>query len=127
MPDPIVYIDRSEISEGRLEQVKTAVKALAEFVEANEPQLVSYAVYVDDDGTHMTVVHVHVDSGSLEFHMNVAGPLFAPFAQLVRLLSIDVYGQPSDAVVEQLHQKARMLGNATVQVHPFHAGFLRPS
>lgn len=125
MPDPIVYIDRSEVREGRLEEVKTAVKELAGFVEANEPEILSHAVFVDEDGGHMNVIHVHRDSASLEFHMNVAGPLFAPFASLIQLLSIDVYGQPDDAVVEELHHKARILGGATVQVHPLYAGFLR--
>ena len=73
----------------------------------------------------MNVIHVHRDSVSLEYHMEVAGPLFAPFAPLIHLLSIDVYGRPADAVVEQLHHKARSLGDATVQVHPLHSGFVR--
>lgn len=118
MPDPIVYIDRSEIRDGRLEEVRMAVKELAEFVEANEPQLISYTVHVDEDGGHMNVVHVHRDSASMAFHMNVAGPLFAPFGPLIRLLSIDVYGQPGHEVIEQLQHKARILGGATVGVHP---------
>jgi quinol monooxygenase YgiN len=121
----IVYVDRSEVREGRLEDLKTATKELAQFVEANEPRLVSYEVYFDEGGTRMTVIHVHRDSESLEFHMNVAGPLFAPFAELVRLSSIDVYGRPGDAVVRQLQRKAEMLGGATVTVHGHHAGFAR--
>jgi len=32
-------------------------------------------VYLNEDGTQMTVVHVHSDSASLEFHMRVAGHL----------------------------------------------------
>jgi hypothetical protein len=104
-----------------------AAKELAEFVEANEPQLLSYAVYLDQDGMHMNVIHVHRDSASLDYHMKVAGPRFAPFAPLIRLLSIDVYGQIEDSIVEELHKKARLLGRATVRLHPVHAGFLRPS
>jgi quinol monooxygenase YgiN len=127
MTDPVVYIDRSEIREGRLEEVQTAVKELAEFVETNEPQILSYAVYLDEDGRHMNVIHVHQDSASLEYHMKVAGPRFAPFAPLIRLLSIDVYGHPPDSVVEALHNKARTLGGASVRLHPLHAGFVRLS
>ena len=55
--------------------------------------------------------------------MTVAGPLFAKFAEFIKLLTIDVYGQPSDHLVQQLRQKARMLGNGTVLVHGPHAGF----
>jgi hypothetical protein len=73
----------------------------------------------------MTVMHVHADSASLEHHMNVAGPLFPRFAPLIRLLTIDVYGEPSEPVMHRLRLKARELGGATVEVHALHAGFSR--
>jgi len=57
--------------------------------------------------------------------MKVAGPLFPKFAEFIRLLTIDVYGKPSDDLVEQMRQKAQMLGNGTVLVHELHAGFAR--
>ena len=125
MSEFILYVDRSEIREGKLEELKTAMNELVEFVKVNEPRLLAYRVHLTEDGTRMTVVHVHPDSASLEFHMEVAGAKFARFAEFVRLLSIDVYGKPSDDVVEQLRQKARMLGNGTVQVHGSHTGFAR--
>jgi hypothetical protein len=98
---------------------------LVELVEANEPRLIAYNVYLTDDSTRMTVVHVHPDSASLEFHMKVAGPAFPKFAEFIKLLTIDVYGEPSDILVEQMRQKARMLGNGTVRIHGLHAGFAR--
>ncbi len=48
----------------------------------------------------MNVIHVHRDSASLAFHMDVPDPLFAPFSPLIRLLSSAVYGQPGDEVIE---------------------------
>lgn len=125
MPELIVYVDNSEIREGRLEELKRAMKELVEFVEANEPRLIAYNAYFNEDATRMTVIHVHPDSASLEFHMKVAGSLFPKFAEFMKLLTIDVYGQPSDALVDQLRQKAQTLGNGTVQVHGLHAGFAR--
>ena len=125
MSEPIVYIDSSEIREGKLEELKTAMNGLVEFVEANEPRLIAYNVYFKEDGTRMTVFHVHPDSASLEFHMKVAGPLFPKMAEFIKLLTIDVYGKPSDDLVEQMRQKAQMLGNGTVLVHELHAGFAR--
>jgi quinol monooxygenase YgiN len=125
MPDPIVYIDSSTVREGRIEALKTAMTELADFVEANEPGLIAYNAYLNADGTRMTVIHVHRDSASLEFHMKVAGPLFPRFADLVELITIDLYGGPSDTVVQQMRDKARMLGSGTVEVHGLHAGFAR--
>ncbi len=123
--NPIVYIDRSEIREGKLEELKTAMKELVELVEANEPRLIAYNVYFTEDGTRMTVVHIHLDSASLEFHMKVAGPAFPKFVEFVELLTIDVYGKPSEDLLEQMRKKAQMLGNGTVVVHELHAGFAR--
>ena len=48
MSEPILSIDTSEIQEGKLEELTTKIKALVEFVEANEPRAISYHVYLDD-------------------------------------------------------------------------------
>lgn len=125
MADPIIYVDRSEIRRGKIDEVKAAVKELAEFVETHEPQIIAYNVYITNDGTEMTVLHVHTDSASLETHMKIAGPEFSKFVNLIKLLKIDLYGSPSTEVLEQLHAKAKLLGDAAVQVYRYHAGFSR--
>jgi hypothetical protein len=38
-------------------------------------------------------------------------------------MSIDVYGEPSSAAVEQLRRKAQALGTGKVRIHGRHAGF----
>jgi quinol monooxygenase YgiN len=125
MSDAIVYVDVADVREGALEELKAAMKELVEFVDANEPRLIAYNVYFSDDGTRMTVVHVHPDSASLEYHMEVAGPVFRRFVHLVTLTSIRIYGDPSEKVLRQLHEKARLLGRGTVAVDALHAGFTR--
>jgi len=121
----VVIVDRSEIRAGKLEELKAAMKGLAEFVEANEPRPLAYDVYLSEDAARVTVLQVHPDSASAEFHMQVAASGFAGFSELLKLLHIDVYGEPSDALLERLREKARMLGGATLAVHELHAGFVR--
>jgi quinol monooxygenase YgiN len=125
MSDAIVYVDVADVREGALEELKAAMKELVEFIDANVPRLLAYNVYFSDDGTRMTVVHVHPDSASLEYHMEVAGPIFRRFVELVTLSSIHVYGDPSEKLLRQLHEKARLLGRGTVAVDALHAGFTR--
>jgi quinol monooxygenase YgiN len=125
MSEPIVSIDSSEIHEGRLEELKTAMKELVEFVDANEPRPIAYNLYLNEDGTRMTVVQVHPDSASMEFHMDVAGSAFRKFLEFLTLSRIDIYGKPTARLLEQMRQKARMLGNAALVVHELHAGFTR--
>ena len=125
MSQPIVYIDTSEIRGRKLEELKMAVSDLADFVEANVPQLLSYGFFLNEDQSRITVAAIHPDSASIEHHMDVCGDEFRKFADLIKLVKIDVYGHVSDSVLERLHQKARMLGDGTVTVHGLCAGFAR--
>ena len=125
MSQPIVYVDASTIREGKLAELEVAMEGLAAFVEANVTQLISYGFFLDDERTQMTVVAVHPDSASLEFHMDVGAAEFRKFADLIDLSRIEVYGRVSDAVLKRLHQKAQMLGRGPVAVHDFYAGFAR--
>jgi len=123
--EPIIVVDSSKVLEGKLEEVKTAIGELAAFVEAHEPRAVAYQIHLTPDGGRMTVIQVHLDSASMEFHMRTAGPAFAQFERLIELSTLDIYGKPSDTLLEQLQEKARKLGPATVTEHPRQAGFAR--
>ena len=126
MTDAIVYIDRSEIRPGKVEEVRRRIIDVVEFVQANEPQLIVYAFSIDEMAPSMTVVAVHPDSASLDLHIRIGSPAFRTLADLIDLQSIDVYGAVTATVLNQLHAKARMLGQSgTVIVHPHSAGFAR--
>jgi hypothetical protein len=125
MPEPIVVVDSSEIREGKLEDLKVALRELAAFVEANEAAPLAYNVYLDEEGRRMTVVQVHPSSESLEHHLELGGPIFRKLGDLLVLARVDFYGKPSQAVLERMRQKARLLGNAEVVVNERHAGFTR--
>lgn len=125
MAPPIVYVDVSEISDGKIGDLELAMKGLALFVEANMPRLMSYGFYLDDKRKRMSVVAVHPDSASLEFHLDAGAAEFRKFAHLIKLSRIDVYGRVSETVLERLHQKARALGSGTVAVHGLYEGFAR--
>jgi hypothetical protein len=125
MAEPLIILDTSEVREGKREHLEHGIAELAAFVETNESDPIAYEVYFADHGCLMTVLQVHPDSASMERHMELAGPVFAKFADLVVLRTIDVYGSPSENVLEQLRRKADLLGTATVTVHDRQAGFVR--
>jgi hypothetical protein len=125
MLGPILVVDSSDIREGKLEEVKAGVTDLVAFVEANEAEPLAYDRYFDETGSQMTVVQIHPDSASLERHLTVAAPVFRRFAELLTMGRVDVYGNTSDAALEQMRGKAQLLGNAPVVVHAFHSGFCR--
>lgn len=125
MSDLIVSVDWSEVRKGKLDEVGQAVERLAAFVEEHEPRPLAYQAYLSLDGTRLTVFQVHPDSDSMEHHLVVAALVFAPFQDLLDLRAIDIYGRPSDALLQSLRAKADLLGGATVAVHELRAGFTR--
>ena len=125
MSDAIVYVDTSDVREGALEELQAGMKELVDFVEANEPRIISYNVYFNEEGTRMTVMHVHPDAESVEYHLEVAGPFFRRFVELVTLTSTHIYGRPSETVLKQADEKVRLLGRGAVDVQALHAGFTR--
>lgn len=128
MAEPIVYIDRSRIRAGKLEELKRAIDDLVRFIDEREPQLLLYGFYLDEEASRMTVVAVHPDAASVELHMEVGASAFREFADLIEMEAIEVYGEPSDRMLEQLRDKADALGeDGRVVVDRLQTGFARMS
>jgi hypothetical protein len=121
---PIVYIDHSSIREDSIDELKAGIRRLVDFIDAQEPQLITYGFYIDEDAATMSVVAVHPDAGSLERHLDIGGAEFRKLAHLLTLTGIQCYGRPSERALEQLRLKADALGDggAIVSVDRF-AGF----
>jgi hypothetical protein len=122
---PILYIDRSTITAGAIDEVRAKTAELVEFVESREPRLLCYGFAIDPDAGEMTVAAVHPDAASLELHLQLGGPRFAAIGRHIRLRSIEVFGEPGRAATEALYEKARDLGNAEVRIRSLDPGFAR--
>jgi hypothetical protein len=102
------FIGTHTIREGKRQDFKQQWRELLEVVEAKEPRLIAFNAYVNEDGTELTVVQVHPDADSMVFHMQVARDHISQAYQSVleKTRRIDVYGKPSDAVLEMIRQLA---------------------
>ena len=126
--DPIVYIDRSEVHEGCLDELKEGIRALVTFVDAHQPQMTMYAIYLDERAHRMTVVSVHPDSASLERHIELGAPEFRKLGPYITLREIEVFGQLSPRAADLVGEKAVALGDGgRVRFHAQFAGFGRLS
>src|SRR5512143_3967603 len=114
---PIIILDTSRVRPGGVEAARTAFAQLTRFVDANEPRTLVYSVSFDSDGSQVTVLQVHPDSASAEFHMDVGASEFGKFVDLLDLEVIHVYGDPSSELLARLKHKADMLGGQGVVVH----------
>jgi hypothetical protein len=107
MAAPFIFIGTHRLKEGKLQDLKQYEQELVALVEANEPRLIAFHIFVNDDGTQATTIQVHPDAASMEFHMQVLGQKISQaYAFLERTEHIEVYGTPSDQVLELIRQLA---------------------
>ena len=107
MAEPLIHIFSATIKEGQLEGYKKYAQEHAEFTEAKHPRLLAFHYFVNEDGNRVYVVQVHPDADSLEFHMQevVAQHGVQAYQYLEEgSESSEIYGTPSDAILEGLRQ-----------------------
>ncbi len=122
MSGPFVFIATNRLKPGKLADERKRVPGLVDFVEANEPRLIAFNEYASEDGSEVAVVQVHPDADSMAFHMEVvAERAAAAYAETVAATtSIQVFGTPSNAVLEMLERQAG--AGVPLAVKPFHLG-----
>lgn len=108
MPGPFIFIATNRLREGKLAAERERARELSSFIKANEPQLLAFNEYANEEGTEVGVVQMHPDAASMELHMEVVAERAASaYAEtLEATTSIEVYGEPSDAVLEMLSRQA---------------------
>ncbi|MFD1504309.1 hypothetical protein FE374_04505 [Georgenia yuyongxinii] len=121
----IVYVDHSDIHQGRSAELKDGIRRLVDAIEGLEPQLIAYGFHLDEEAGHMTVTAVHPDSASLEFHMEVGREEFRKLGDMITLREIQVYGSINARAHAMLVEKTEMLGGSLRVIERF-AGFARP-
>jgi biotin carboxylase len=122
MSAPFIFIATNRLKPGKLADERNRVPGLVDFVQANEPRLIAFNEYINDDGTEVAVVQVHPDAESMASHMEVvAERAAAAYAETVEATtSIQVFGTPSDAVLEMLRRQAG--AGVPLSVKPHHLG-----
>lgn len=125
MSEPLIAISTFRVKEGKLEDLKRFNKKIVEIVEANEPQLIAFHGFLNEDGTEMTSIQVHPDTNSMEFHVQVLrdnwDESFSEYSQMLEIISVAYYGKPPESALEMDRQIGR-----SPSLKPLHiAGFTR--
>ena len=103
MAEPFIYIGTTTIKPGKLDEARKRIAELVDFVETNEPRMIAFHCYLDEEGNRLTVVQVHPDSASMEFHMQVNAKHFTTaFDYLDEQISEQYYGRMSEALAAEL-------------------------
>jgi uncharacterized protein (DUF2126 family) len=122
MSSPFIFIATNRLKAGQLDRERERVPGLVEFIEANEPRLIAFNEYVNEAGDEVAVVQIHPAAASMEAHMEIVREraLQAYAETLDATVRIQVFGRPTDAILEALRRQA---GNGVeISVNAEHLG-----
>lgn len=122
MTVPIVFITNFQIEKGALEKFKEAARKSMDFLEANGPQLLA-EVCIDENEMRAHGVQIHRDSESILTHWQLADPYMRDVMQYITTTRVDIYGQPNEAVIEGMRQRASL--GVVISITPQFVGFSR--
>ena len=87
MSTEFIYTGTYQVRDGRFEDARKKLSEHAEFIEANEPRLVAFHVFTDEAAGTVSIVQVHRDPESMEFHMKLV-------AEHIKSALNDYLGEP---------------------------------
>jgi hypothetical protein len=126
MTGPFIFIATNRLKRGKLDSERQRLPDLIDFIEANEPRLIAFNEYANEEGTEVAVVQVHPDADSMVFHMKLIAERAAnAYADtLDGTANIQVFGTPSATVTDMLRRQAGAGVPLSIKPH-FLGGFTR--
>lgn len=100
MAEHVVYVDRFEIRDGKLEDFERYANGMASFVEQEEPGALSFNYYLNEEGSGGTAVFVFSNADALDAHLELAGSRFQEGYEMLSATEIELLGSRSAGAVE---------------------------
>ena len=124
MPEAFVFIGNYRVKDGKLEDFRKIAAELVETVETNEPRMIAFHIFIDEDASRTSVLQVHPDAASMEFHMQAISDHIAGAFNYLETESSQVFGHTPDALLGTIRQYTEP--GVEIRVMPTHeAGFTR--
>jgi hypothetical protein len=122
MTDPFIFIATNRLKQGKLDSEKKRLPDLIDFIQANEPRLIAFNEYANEEGTEVAVVQVHPDADSMVLHMElIAERAASAYADTIdATTNIQVFGTPGGTVTDMLRRQAG--AGVPLRIKPHHLG-----
>lgn len=124
MSEPIVFISHNKLKEGKLDALNKVNQESFQLIKEQKPDTVVFLGYLGQESDDLTFVHVFPDAEAMDLHFEGAQERAKRAYEFMEPLSMEIYGSPSDAVLESMSQIAE--SGVSVRIDADHlGGFLR--
>jgi hypothetical protein len=125
MTEPVVFVSRFRVKEGKLDGLKKEFRGVMQMLEAEKPRTTAQLAYLDDTGTKLSIVHVFADADTMDSHFEGAEERSKAAYEFMDPAGWEIYGTPSDAALQMMRQAATSAGVALTVQPEYLSGFLR--
>jgi len=124
MAEPIVFIARFRVKEGRLQEFRKHYLDSLPPVEAGKPGTLAQVAYENEDGSEVMVVRLFPDAEAMDAQLDGSGERSKKTYEFVEPASMEIYGRPSDSTLATMKKMTET--GVMVSVNPgYIGGFIR--
>lgn len=124
MTEPIVFIARFRVREGRLDEFREHYSNSIAPVQAGKPGTLAQVAYENEDGSEVMVVRLFPHAEAMDAQLQGSGERSQKTYEFVEPVRMEIYGTPSAATMEMMNKAAQR--GVVVSVNPaFIGGFIR--
>jgi len=116
MAEPVVFISRWRIREGKRAALAAIYAPAVEFIESSKPGTALFAAYLDEASEELRIVHAFPDGSAMTDHFKGSEERSASVEEMIELLGFEVYGAAPAAAAEQLRRQAAAVPGADVTI-----------
>jgi len=106
MPEPVVFISHFTVRDGALEGLRRFAEEGTAGLYEEKPGTVAFLMYLDDDGSTLTIVHTFPDAEAMDRHFEGSDERSTASFEFLEPRGFEIYGRPSDEALATLQQAA---------------------
>jgi hypothetical protein len=119
MTGPFIIKTTSAIHPGKAEAYRPVAAEFCRLTEEAEPRLQCFQIFMSEDEGTEVVLQIHPDLESFRYHLDVMGAKVRETFAYTDWTSLEVFGEPDDALLQTLVQATDGIPFA---VYPRHLG-----
>ncbi len=124
MAEPVVFISRNRIREGKAAEFRRHYADSVPSTMAAKARTLAQLMYEDEAAMEVTVVRVFPDADALDLQLQGADERSRKTYELIEPLSVEIFGTPNAATVERMQKIAG--AGIRVSISPTYlGGFMR--
>jgi quinol monooxygenase YgiN len=124
MSDPIVFISRNRIKEGKADDFRQHYQDSVQPILDGKPNTSAQLAYENEEATEFTVVRLFPNADALDQQIQGADERSRKTYEFIEPIAIEIFGAPNPATLEKMRKIAG--SGVVVKISPnYRGGFIR--